>query len=127
MPDGARGGVPASETADTDRAAHAGAAEAAVTARVLRQVLLVVVLGEVELRRRPDLRGDLAVARRGEPLLEHVPRLLRGGALRVRVRVDAGAVLRADVVPLPHALRRVVTLPERAQEIVVGDDLGVED
>ena len=33
---------------DADRAAHAGAAEAAVAAGVLRQVLLVVVLGVVE-------------------------------------------------------------------------------
>ena len=43
---------------DTDRAAHAGAAEAAVTHRVLRQVLLVVVLGVVERRRVEDLGRD---------------------------------------------------------------------
>ena len=47
-----------------DWAAHARAAEPAVAVRVLREVLLVVVLGVVELGRRQDLRRDRAVARR---------------------------------------------------------------
>ena len=47
-----------------DRAAHARAAEAAVAVRVLREVLLVVVLGVVERARLGDLGRDLAVARR---------------------------------------------------------------
>src|SRR6185436_5280835 len=38
--------------ADADRARHAGAADAAVAVGVLRQVLLVVILGVEELRRR---------------------------------------------------------------------------
>ena len=43
---------------DAHRTAHAGAAEAAVAVGVLREVLLVVVLGVVELGRRQDLGGD---------------------------------------------------------------------
>src|SRR6187455_889781 len=41
-----------------DRAAHAGAADAAIAGRVLGEILLVVVLGEIELRRRQDLGGN---------------------------------------------------------------------
>src|SRR5688572_23335486 len=37
--------------AGTDRAAHAGAAEAAITPRILRQILLVIILSEIERRR----------------------------------------------------------------------------
>ncbi|MPY91581.1 MAG: hypothetical protein GEV08_00545 [Acidimicrobiia bacterium] len=44
------------------RAGHAGAGDAAIAVRHLGQVLLVVIFGVVELRRRADLRGDLAVA-----------------------------------------------------------------
>src|SRR5436190_17157225 len=91
---------------DADLAADAGAAEPAVAVRVLRQVLLVVVLGVEELRRRHDLGGDRAVAGRGKLLLEGVARPL-GRALLLRVLdVDARAVLRPDVVALPHPLRR---------------------
>ena len=57
---------------EPDRAAQPGAAQAAVAARVLRQVLLVVVLGVVERGRRQDLGGDLAVARRVQHVLVHV-------------------------------------------------------
>ena len=63
--DPALGGVAAVRlVSQAYRAAHAGAAEAAVAARVLRQVLLVVVLGIVERVRLGDLRRDLAVAGR---------------------------------------------------------------
>ena len=48
---------------EPDRAGDAGAAEAAVAARVLREVLLVVVLGVVKRRRVSDLGRDRAVAR----------------------------------------------------------------
>jgi len=44
--------------ADADRAAHPGAAKAAIAMRVLGQVLLVVILGEVERRRIADFGGD---------------------------------------------------------------------
>src|SRR4029079_17439510 len=38
---------------------HSTAADPAVTARILRQVLLVILLGVVELRRLANLGGDL--------------------------------------------------------------------
>src|SRR5258708_18170724 len=60
---------------EAHRAGDAGAAEPAVTARVLRQVLLMVVLGVVEGRLARDLRRDAPEPRRAErPLV----RLARG-------------------------------------------------
>src|SRR6476469_3971825 len=52
--------------AGPDRAADAGPAEAAVPVRVLRQVLLVIILGEIERRAVEDLGGDGPVALRPE-------------------------------------------------------------
>src|SRR5215212_7169406 len=52
-----------------DRAADAGLAQAAIAVRVLREVLLVVVLGVEEVAGRADLSCDLAVARIAELLL----------------------------------------------------------
>src|ERR1043165_3004415 len=75
--------------------AHAGAAEPAVAVRILRQVLLVVVLGVVELRRRKDFRRDRAVAALRQRALILVAGALRRRALRRIVEVDAGAILRA--------------------------------
>src|SRR5436190_10133782 len=80
--------------------------EAAVPIRIFREVLLVVVLGVVELGRGQDLGRDRAVARGGELNLEPVARQLRRAPLSLVEIVDARAVLRADVVALPHALRR---------------------
>src|SRR5262245_49661531 len=80
------------------REAHARAPEPAVPTRVLREVLLVVILRVVELRRVQDLGGDRAVAGGGEELLVAVAGRLGGAALRVGVAVDARAVLGADVV-----------------------------
>src|ERR1700722_9569905 len=48
--------------AGSDLASHAGAAEAAIAVRILRQILLVVILGEVEGRRVADLGRDRAQA-----------------------------------------------------------------
>ena len=81
---------------DADRAADAGAAEAAVAVRVLREVLLVVVLGVVELRRRHDLGRDRAVAGRGQLLLKRVARALprRAAARRSRSRCRSGTACR---------------------------------
>src|SRR5215469_667953 len=64
---------------DTDRAGHARAVVWAVTIGVLGvgQVLLVVILGEVELRRRDDLGRDRAVASLSQPLLIRLERFLR--------------------------------------------------
>src|SRR5580700_255125 len=93
-----------------DRAGHAGAVVRAVPVRVLgvRQVLLVVVLSEVEVRRGHDLRCDLPVPSVREPLLIAGHRLLRGGLLLRRVIEDDRPVLGAQVVALPHALSGIV-------------------
>src|SRR4051794_6356015 len=98
--------------ADTHRAAQPRAAQTTVAVRHLGQVLLVVVLGEIELRRVDNLGGDGAVAVGREHLL--VGRLggLRGAALGRRSNINAGAILRAYVVALAHALRGIVALPE---------------
>src|SRR3954462_14630610 len=56
----------------SDGAAHAGAADAAVTVGVLGEVLLVIVLGVVEVSGISDLGCDLAVATRGKHRLERV-------------------------------------------------------
>ena len=98
----------------------------AVAVRVLRQVLLVVRLGVVERAGGGDLGRDLAEAGRGQRRLVAVARRLDRGALLVRAVVDGRAVLRADVVALAHALRRVVALPERAQDLVARHLRGVE-
>src|SRR5690242_2827071 len=79
-------------------AGDAGAGQAAVAARVLGQVLLVVVLGEIERRLVGDLGGDGAVAGPGQLGLEQLARLQRLFALGGRRRVDGAAVLRSDVV-----------------------------
>src|SRR5687767_13107860 len=76
--------------------------------RILRQVLLVIILGVIKLRRLQDLGGDLAVAGLGQTLLIRLLSLLRGGTLFVVVEIDAGAILSADVVALAHAVGRVV-------------------
>ena len=102
-----------------DGAADAGAVVGAVAERVLHQVLLVVALGVVERPDRLDRRGDRPVAGVGQLLLERVPgRLGRRLLLLVGV-VDRRPVLRADVVALPHPLRRVVRLPEHLQQLLV--------
>src|SRR5580692_6803140 len=97
---------------DSDRAADAGAAETAVAVWVFREILLVVVLGVEELRRRHDLRGDRAVTGRGQLLLKRDARHLRRTLLLGVLDVDPRAILGADVVALPHPLRRIVVLPE---------------
>src|SRR6516164_1451792 len=110
-----------------DRAAHAGAAEAAIAVRVLGQILLVIILGEVEWRRVEDLGGDRPHACGAERLLVSLLRGFGGGALLRSERVDAGAILHADVVALAHPLGRVVAFPERLQELLVGDLLRIVD
>ena len=57
---------------EADRAAQTGAAHAAVPARVLGEVLLVIVLRVVERVEREDLGGDVAVPRAAQHLLIHV-------------------------------------------------------
>ena len=97
----------------------------AIPVRILVQVLLVVLLGEVERPRERDLGGDLAEAGCCQMLLVHLAgRLGARGLVRVR-DIDRGAVLRAPVVALAHPLRRVVRLPERPEQRLEGDARGV--
>src|SRR5581483_4994968 len=53
-------------------------------------------------------------------------RCLSCGPLRGGKDVDAGAILRADVVALAHALSWVVALPECLEQVIVGNLPGVE-
>src|SRR5690349_12659504 len=113
--------------AGTDLAGNAGAAEAAIAAGILGEVLLMIVLGEIELRRVLDLRRDGRIALGADRCLIGLPRSFGGAPLRRRRGVDSRAILRADVVTLAHALRWVMALPERLQQLLVGDFLRVID
>src|ERR1043165_7529868 len=110
-----------------DRTRDAGAAQAAVAARVLAEVLLVIVLGVVVRRRLADLGGNRAPALLLQSLLVSLLRILRGLELLRAVGVDGRAVLRARIVTLAHALRRVVAFPEHLEELLVRDLLRVQD
>src|SRR5271168_1338016 len=104
---------------------HSTAAQPAVATGILRQILLVIVLGVKELRRVADFRGDGAVSRGGEPGLISAPRDLGGAPLCLVSHVDRGAVLRTDIVPLSHSLRGIVRLPEYLEQILVSDLGGI--
>src|SRR5262249_46202196 len=110
----------------THGAGDAGPAESAIAVRVLRQILLVVGLRVVERPRLGDLRRDLAVTGARELRLEELTRCLGRRPLRVPRRVDRRAVLRADVVALAHALRRMVVLPEEPKDLLVARLRGIE-
>ena len=86
----------------------------------------MVVLGVVVRRRRQrrDLGGDLVEAAPGELVAVDLRDLARGLLLLGRGEVDGGAVLRADVVALAHALGRVVHLEERADQLGVATAAG---
>ena len=112
--------------ADADRARHAGAAQSAIARRILGEILLMIVLGEIEFGRRRDLGGDGAETLGSKRLLIHRLRRVGGFALRIAERVDRRTILRADIVALAHALRRVVIFPERLQQLLVGDLLRIE-
>src|SRR5262249_1765208 len=92
----------------SDRAAHTRATEAAVAAGILREILLVVILGVVKVWGRQDFGGDATVSGPIELLLKHLARRFRGTVLRFVVVVDPRAVLRADVVALTHPLGWIV-------------------
>src|SRR5688572_32764613 len=111
----------------SDRTGNAGAAQPAVAAGILGEVLLVVFLGIVELRRRTDLGRDRAEAGLAERLLKLGLRGERRLHLRITIGVDRRAVLRARVVALTHALRGIVRLPEALEELVVRDDCRIKD
>ncbi len=87
----------------------------------------MVGLGEVELARRDDRRGDLVEAVRGQHLLVRVAGGLGGDPLLLRAEQDHGAVLGTHVVALAHALGRVVRLPEHPEQVLVRHEGRVED
>src|SRR5579863_7707070 len=107
-------------------ALHSRAADAAIAVRILGEVLLVVVLGVVERRRAGDLGGDWLEPARGEGGVVALARALGGLALPWRRREDRGPILGADVVPLPHALRRIVVLPKDLEQRLVAELRRVE-
>src|SRR5438132_11057777 len=89
--------IVASSSLQADRAAHAGRVVGAVAVGVLRQVLLVVILGVEELRRFADLRGDLVVACGTQAVLVRIAARARRLLLKLAVGVDRASVLRPDV------------------------------
>src|SRR5438874_10356130 len=106
---------------DADGTGHAGSAEPAIPVRILGQILLMVLLGVIELRRLDDLGRDRSVPGGCQLRLVRVARRLGRAPLIVVVAVDPRSILRADVVALPHALRRIVAFPKRFQQILVSN------
>ena len=88
----------------SDRAGHASAADPAVALGILRQVLLVIRLGEVHRRGFFDFRGDLTQAGLAQLLLIGLGTGFGRRQLLRRGGVDHRAVLAADVVALAHTL-----------------------
>src|SRR5438132_13990699 len=74
-------------------AGDAGAAEAAIAARILGQILLMIALGEVEWRGLGNFGGDLAQPGRIQSSLVGRSRRLGGSMLLRRKRIDCRAVL----------------------------------
>src|SRR5579875_4065485 len=97
----------------------------AVPARILRKVLLMVVLRIVERGRIGNLRRDLPEPRGPQSPLEVLPRRLRRSPLLIVEHEYRRPVLGPHVVPLPHALRGIVVLPELREELLIGDPLGI--
>src|SRR4051794_34231952 len=96
---------------------------AGVSVRFPLQIILMVVLRGPELGVVDDLRRD-----RPRPLLlRALDGFLGRLALLVVVYEDRGAVLRADVVPLPVRRGRIVQAEEEVEDVVVGDLRRVED
>src|ERR1700712_1822361 len=84
--------------AGADWARHAGAAKAAIAGRILGQILLMIILGEIEFAGRRDLGGDGAESLRRQRLLIGRLRGIGGFALRVAEGVDRRAILGADII-----------------------------
>ncbi len=109
------------------RAGHTGPADSAITIGVFRQILLVVVLGEIERLSIGDFRRDLSVSRTSELRLVLGARCQRARTLTRVEHLDDAAVLRSDVVALTHSLGGIVVLPERREQLVVWNDIRIED
>jgi acetolactate synthase regulatory subunit len=115
---------PARAYLESGRAAYTGAPQPTVAARVLREVLLVVILRVIERRGHEDLGRDGSISSFAQRALVTLQRSCRQLVLRIIEVVDARTVLRPAVVSLSHALGRVVALPEYLEEIVIGEPSG---
>src|SRR5262249_42686845 len=95
-----------------DLAGHSGALQAAIAARVLGQILLVIVFREIEWPGGLDLGRNRRVARLAKRLAIGLPGSFGIAPLAVARPIDGRAVLRPDVVALAHPLGRVVRFEE---------------
>src|SRR5258708_8065966 len=107
-------------------AAHA-ASNPTVPIRILGQLLLVILPGVINRWRISDLGGDAPAAQGPQRAAVFAPAGLGGRALRGIAAENNRAVLGADVVALPHALCRIVRLPEQLQQGLVGNRRWIVD
>ena len=112
--------------AKADRTTDACAAHTAIAIGVFAQILLVVILGVIKCRRVDNLCRDVAISGGAQFVLEHIAAFFGRRFLRRIHTVNAGAILRADIVALSHALRRVVVFPKNLQNFVNGNQLRVK-
>src|ERR1700730_1791610 len=111
---------------ETDRARNASAAKAAIATRISREILLVIGFGVIKIRPIENLRCDRSKAPRGQRLGEGHLACLRASALGRVFDIDGGAILRANIVALPHPLGRIVALPKTPKQRLIGILGGVE-
>src|SRR5262245_61013841 len=110
----------------TDWAAHAGASQPAIPRGILGEILLVIFLRVIKRRGVRNFSCDPSEAGVVQPVLKDLPRCFGRTLLLRRERVDRGTILSADVVSLPHALRRIMVLPENLEQRVIGRDFRIE-
>ena len=79
------------------------------------QVLLMVIFCIVELRRGFYLRSDWSESASCQRCLVEISGSLGQPLLLIGVSVDARSILGSPVVALPHALGRIMTLPEQRE------------
>src|ERR1700730_13066245 len=97
---------------DTDGARNASAAVAAIALRISGELLLVMGFGVIKIRPIEDLRCNCSKAARGQRFGERRLACLCSNALGRVFNIDGGAILRANIVPLPHPLGRIMALPK---------------
>src|SRR5690606_28284737 len=99
----------------------------AIAARILGEILLVIILSEIKWRRLEDLGRDCIIAFLPECRFKIALRGFRHLPLRTVKNIDARAVLRTDVIALPHALRRVVVFPKGLEQLSVAHLFRIEN
>src|ERR1700733_10513640 len=107
-------------------ARHTGPAQSAIAGRILGEILLMIVFGEIERSGRFDLGRNGAESLGRKRLLVSSLRGNRCLALRIVRGVDRGTILGPDIVALTHALRRVVIFPKHLQQPIVGNLCRIE-